>query len=406
MELLLALTISSLFVPPVPGIESVKPFFLFSLLYVFFAVFISPSPLKASVIRPQLWIALAFLGVHVASAAVLSEENLLRELVQVGLLVLLAATVLTREGLSSEKFGKYLLIFLGLIFLYNAIWHISNGYFVQWKRLNEPKKTLTFFPLVTFVVLAIGNRQRPFLALLWLVIGAMIVASGERKALVFWMLGSAILLAQRNIKLAILGAAVISIGVFSATLFMDNEYLVRQISTLMQPDQLFIAYTDSELADLAGMSMSNASRNFAFRVGMEYWLGNPVLGVGTNGYFTQLETNYPSLPYFLIQGIHNEPFRVLVENGLFGLSLYLLALVLSFRDAFRLLRRRATQGVSVRTAAVIYWGVVAALLIPLLTEAGGAAALFLFIAICVLPVPLAQALDRIQLLQSVERGRG
>ena len=68
---------------------------------------------------------------------------------------------------------------------------------------------------------------------------------------------------------------------------------------------------------------SNVARVFAFSVSKDYFLENPILGLGTNNFIKIYMEQYNYLPKFFWVGIHNEFQRVLVENGLVGLFFYL-----------------------------------------------------------------------------------
>ena len=71
-------------------------------------------------------------------------------------------------------------------------------------------------------------------------------------------------------------------------------------------------------------SYSNLQRAFAFNISKEYFLRNPIIGIGTNNFILTLNNEHYYLPDFLMVGIHNEFFRIPVENGLVGLFLYLM----------------------------------------------------------------------------------
>ena len=71
------------------------------------------------------------------------------------------------------------------------------------------------------------------------------------------------------------------------------------------------------------MSYSNIIRFFIFDVSKNLFIENPLIGVGTNNFIIILK-NILYLIFLTAGGIHNEFLRVLIENGLIGLFLYLM----------------------------------------------------------------------------------
>ena len=106
---------------------------------------------------------------------------------------------------------------------------------------------------------------------------------------------------------------------------IDNVYVARILRSIVR-------ITETGNVDFTlqtGMlkeadSYSNLQRAFAFNISKEYFLRNPIIGIGTNNFILTLRNEHHYLPYFLMVGIHNEFFRIPVENGLVGLFLYLM----------------------------------------------------------------------------------
>ena len=106
---------------------------------------------------------------------------------------------------------------------------------------------------------------------------------------------------------------------------IDNVYVARILNSLVR-------ITETGNVDFTlqtGMlkeadSYSNLQRAFAFNISKEYFFRNPIIGIGTNNFILTLRNEHHYLPYFLMVGIHNEFFRIPVENGLVGLFLYLM----------------------------------------------------------------------------------
>ena len=74
-------------------------------------------------------------------------------------------------------------------------------------------------------------------------------------------------------------------------------------------------------------SLSNAQRVFATKIGLELFLQSPITGVGTNAYQEIVRAQFFYLPPVMVNSIHSEFLRVLVENGVVGLLLFCLPLV-------------------------------------------------------------------------------
>ena len=124
--------------------------------------------------------------------------------------------------------------------------------------------------------------------------------------------------------------AIIAIVVtYSILLFLantiDNEYVARILISLLRITEggnIDFTLQTGILKEVD--SYSNLQRAFAFNISKEYFLRNPIIGIGTNNFILTLNHEYHYLPYFLMVGIHNEFFRIPVENGLVGLFLYLM----------------------------------------------------------------------------------
>ena len=149
--------------------------------------------------------------------------------------------------------------------------------------------------------------------------------SGERKALLVFFFLFVLHYSQGNI----LKIVVISIlaYVFLSLLanYLDEGYLKVKIDTITN---LFATGDYQYFFDTKTFvehdTYSNVARVFAFSVSKDYFLENPILGLGTNNFIKVYMDEYYYLPIFFWVGIHNEFQRVLVENGLVGLFFYFL----------------------------------------------------------------------------------
>ena len=168
------------------------------------------------------------------------------------------------------------------------------------------------------------NTRRGVLWLGWVCLGAVILASGERKALIVYAALSAALIARGRLlsSLHVIGGAFAVLVLLSG--IIEDPYLSRQIESVVDPldtGDFSTAIATGEAAQ--GDTRSNAQRGFALALAGDLISQNLLFGVGTNEYERIIESRYAYLPEFLRAGIHGEFLRVLTENGLIGLVSYL-----------------------------------------------------------------------------------
>ena len=111
------------------------------------------------------------------------------------------------------------------------------------------------------------------------------------------------------------------------SVIIENPYLYEKINTtlnIMQTGNLNYFLSTGFMTE--NDTISNLQRAFSFRVSKEYFIDNPIFGVGTNNYKIMVFEQYPQIVEYrsgaLAHGIHGEFQRVLVENGLIGLIVY------------------------------------------------------------------------------------
>jgi hypothetical protein len=269
---------------------------------------------------------LPYLAWHVISALGVSVDNGAREGLQILTVLAFAwATVVELETMEFRRLGLWLLVGMVLITVYSIGWHVANGYWTGWKRLVDPKATFTFLPLLVATLLVANAFSRRALVWLgWAVLGAAILMSGERKALIVFAVLSAGLLARGRVLPFVLvtGAALAVLAALSTVI--DDPYLSRQVASVVNPldaGDYSTAVSTGEAAQ--GDSRSNAQRGFAAALARTLITNNLIVGIGTNQYERIIEQQFAYLPEFLRNGIHGEFLRVLTENGLVGLLAYL-----------------------------------------------------------------------------------
>jgi O-antigen ligase len=113
-----------------------------------------------------------------------------------------------------------------------------------------------------------------------------------------------------------------------------DGYLSRQITSIVSPTEESSAVSQHDGGYLP-QSLSNAQRLFAFQAGWDQFLSSPLIGVGTNQYVDLVNATFAYLPFYLRTGIHDEFFRVLVENGVLGFSVYIASWLMAL---FRLMK--------------------------------------------------------------------
>jgi hypothetical protein len=177
---------------------------------------------------------------------------------------------------------------------------------------------------------------------------------------------------------------------------VENPYLQKQIRTLVEPAgsgnfEYVLATGDY----LPGDTPSDVQRAFARHNSRQMFAEHPLFGVGTNQYIEIVDETYPNLPQELGLEIHGEFQRILTENGLVGLSFYLLVWAAAWARLARVLRGAVDRGRLTRTQARV---LPLLLFLPLAlfvgTEASGTRAFVGVIIISLLPELVSGALAR------------
>jgi hypothetical protein len=240
-------------------------------------------------------------------------------------------TVLTRRHYFAA------LAIMACIVAFNVAWHLSNGYVTDWKRLGDPKSLFVFLPACfgIGIVLGIVPRNKITLAI-WVVLFALIVLSGERKALpTFFVISVAVFLDLRNIHVFALVAVVGIAGLLVGDAILDG-YVFRRIASISaeadpRNDPLYI------LQGGIPASVSDAQRRVGIQVAKQLFAENPIFGAGMDACVRYSDEHFANYPKFINGVVHNEFRRILAEQGLFGMLLMLApllrTLVLSLSDS-------------------------------------------------------------------------
>ncbi|WP_353646435.1 O-antigen ligase family protein [Mesorhizobium sp. WSM2239] len=326
MRYLLTFAILSLFVPIRLKTELVllRPFEMLTLL-VMIAGFLTGRWRHVSLPAGFLLL-LPFFCWHVASAFSNGAQNGLRELLQISAVTALAFALAQEAGrISIAKAARVLFFGMGLILVYIIAWHLANGDWVGWKQLVDPKLVFTFLPVMLAGLLVFAGRtERRILWLAWSGLFPLLLLSGERKALLIYIFLTAALLMRGRLATTVpaVGAGLLALLALSSV--VDNPYLARQLQTLLNPasmGQYNHLLVTGEYAQ--GDTPSNVQRAFAFDLSRKLFAEHPLVGIGTNQFKNIIDTEFSNLPEELRLGIHGEFQRILTENGIIGLSLYI-----------------------------------------------------------------------------------
>ena len=280
-------------------------------------------------ISPGFYYIFPFLIFHSFSALFVSTDNFLRETLQV-ILIIMFAFILSdfKSKINYRKIIFYLLIGSVFLMTFVILWHIRNNIWVGWKSLPDTRILFTVVALFLFAYLntiEISQKHKFKIFILFIGFFLILLLSGERKALLVFLFLILMHYTYGFTLRAIIGVvATYFILIFLANT-IDNVYVARIINSLVRITETGnIDFTLQTGILKEADSYSNLQRAFAFNISKEYFLRNPIIGIGTNNFILTLNHEYHYLPYFLMVGIHNEFFRIPVENGLVGLFLYLM----------------------------------------------------------------------------------
>jgi hypothetical protein len=345
-----------------------------------------------------LLLLLPYLAWHVVSASVGGPRNTVREALQV-FVVTMFAFLLAQEAprLDVKRFSRRMLLGIVAIALGTIVWHVAHGYWVGWKQIPDLRLSFVFLPLgLAGLILFAEAERRRRLHFVWAGLFPVLLMSGERKALVIYLILSALLFARGRLALIAPALAAAFVGLLLLSTVVENPYLQRQIRTLVDPGGTGnYEYVLATGRYLPGDTPSDVQRAFALHVSSQMFAEHPLFGVGTNQYETIVRETYPNAPKDMLLAIHGEFQRILTENGLVGFSLYALIWAAAWARLQRVLRSARENGRLTSAQARV---LPLLLFIPLAlfvgTEASGTRAFVGVIAISLLPELVSGALAR------------
>ena len=341
MNALLAAAVLSLMVPlrMETGLLLVRPFeFLIALGMLGWPLIAARRGVRVPV---GLLLLLPYFTWHVLSATLGGPRNTVREALQV-FVVTMFAFLLAQEAarLDMKRLSRRLLLGIAAIALGTIVWHIAHGYRVGWKQIPDPRLSFVFLPvaLAGLILFAEAEKLRR-LHFLWAGLFPVLLISGERKALVIYLVLSALLFARGRLALIAPALAAAFVGLLLLSTVVENPYLQKQIRTLVEPGGSGnYEYVLATGRYLPGDTPSDVQRAFSRHVSRQMFEEHPLLGVGTNQYEAIVGETYPNAPVDMRLGIHGEFQRILTENGLVGFFLYALIWVAAWvrlRDVLR-----------------------------------------------------------------------
>lgn len=275
---------------------------------------------------------------HVVSACTFDAVNGLREGLQIATVMSFAYVVMAySDKIDIAKAGTIFLYGLVAVIAFNIGWHIAHGHLTGWKRLVDPKAAFNFFPMVLGLMLVLAPKgERRTYWVWWIAFVAILIMSGERKALLIYMLTTAIIVARGRLLAFV---PVLMIVYFSLVLYVStldqNSYVTSHLSTILNPGTTSF---ESAMRGATPDSLSDAQRKFTMYLSGQLFAQHPFWGIGTNRFVELIDQRYAYLPEFMKGGIHGEFQRVLTENGIFGLALYLPIWILSFLRLQKVMR--------------------------------------------------------------------
>ena len=270
--------------------------------------FVKRSTLFAS----MSWTLLAFVTMHVASAFRLGGDNGVREMIQAAMVFAFALAFGARYSRASvRRFYLFFTPMAAAIMAYNIGWHVQQGYYFMWKRLYNPKALFDLLPLLITGWLLTRQKFPLVQALVFMVAaGGIILLSGERKAYIAFIIAIALMLNPKNVGSYLVPIAA-GVLVYIGIKLSGSQYVLRQVQTLLATIGI------GPMPD----SLSSTEREWQIHLGLLFLRQNPLFGVGTNGFMRISQALYSANDFSQI-GIHGEALRVLVEDGILGLCVY------------------------------------------------------------------------------------
>lgn len=328
-NLILTVVMLSLFIPlrfETP-LVLIRPFDLICLIVFPFVLSLKG---REEEISKGFFYLLPFLTIHVLSGLTVGINNFVREVLQISIILIFVFTLsVFKTRINSQKIFNYFFLGSLLIMIGVIIWHYAFGIWARGlKQLPDSKTIFTIITILTFVYISFFKKTKKYeLTILLFILLPILFFSAERKALLIFVVLFLIRFSPGFSIKTIFILFLIYFFLNILNVYIQNPYFYEKINTtlnFMQTGNLNYYLSTGEMNE--NDTVSNLQRAFSFRVSKEYFIDNPIFGVGTNNYKILVNEQFPIVSEFrsgaLAHGIHGEFQRVLVENGLIGLIAY------------------------------------------------------------------------------------
>jgi len=252
----------------------------------------------------------------------------------------------TDDSKKRKEFLDVLFWGVGCIAFYSMIYNVSSGNYTNYKDLDAPKHSFAIFALLAVIRLLTSKKKTQFQLVIVLLALSMLLLAGERKGWIGCIVGGGVFtylqlkasLSKKNINaIATFLIIVATIGAITE-LYLASQpqlrYLDRQLSSFADISNVF-SDDNSEYA-----SQSDEERIFMFNLGLQLFAKNPVSGIGMDqfrGYVDEATHGEFS------HDAHNFYLKVLAEEGIIGIVLFLLPLFLIFIELWKKSKSKITR---------------------------------------------------------------
>ena len=303
----------------------VRPFDIILVL-----IFINTLFKKNEIIKQKLssgfFYLLPFFFIHFVSALVVSNQNFIKEFLQVIIFIIFAYILsFFISKIDYKKIITNLLLGSICIMIFSALWHLYNGYLVGWKQLPDTRIIFTIISILIFAFLNISEKKIKNLAFFLTIFFVLVLFSGERKALVIFLFLLITHYQGGNFFKFLIFTGFGYLFFYLLGDYLDYGYLktkINSLTNLLSTGDFQFFLDTGKLSNKD--TYSNVQRVFAFTISKDFFLENPLFGIGTNNFINVVKDQFYYLPKVFLAGIHNEFQRILVENGIIGLFFYLL----------------------------------------------------------------------------------
>lgn len=249
----------------------------------------------------------------------------------------------TDEPKKRKEFIDILFWGTGCIAFYSMMYNIVGGRFANYKDLDSPKHSFAFFALLAVIRLFSSNKKT-LLQLGFVFLGlVMLLLSGERKGWAGFVIGGGFFtylqikssLSKKNINgivtfFIVVGVVAIITGLLLVSL-PEFRYLDRQLSSLSDIGSVFSGGSDSYA------SRSDEERIFMFNYGIQLFMKYPITGIGIDEFKDYIIRDTHG---YISHDAHNFYLKILTENGIIGIILFMVPLVLIFIELWKLSKNR------------------------------------------------------------------